>query len=74
MIAAGAVRRTASVSDYVSVRDHQSQHLLKGAKILRRIVIIPDTALEVCRLWRALHQKSLGIRATGVDLLETPNV
>jgi hypothetical protein len=50
-IAASLLRWTTSVSDYVSVRDSYSRRLLEEAGVLERVEVVPDTALEVSKLW-----------------------
>jgi GT2 family glycosyltransferase/spore maturation protein CgeB/polysaccharide pyruvyl transferase WcaK-like protein len=52
-VAARLARWTASVSDYLSVRDQESRRLLKETDVEQLIEVVPDTALEACRLWSA---------------------
>jgi polysaccharide pyruvyl transferase WcaK-like protein len=49
--AAQFMRWTESVTDYASVRDEASWRLLQDAGIEREIKIVPDTAVEISRLW-----------------------
>ena len=50
-VAAELLRWTASVSDYLTVRDEASRRFLEEAGVSQEIGVIPDTALEVSRLW-----------------------
>lgn len=52
-VAAELLRWTASVTDYLTVRDEASRRFLEEAGVSQEIGIIPDTALEVSRLWTA---------------------
>lgn len=49
--AAQFMRWTESVTDYASVRDEASRRLLRGAGVEWEIEVVPDTAIEVSRLW-----------------------
>ena len=49
--AARLIRWTAGVVDYLSVRDRRSRELLMAAGCRESIAVVPDTALEVSRLW-----------------------
>lgn len=42
---------TGSVTDYASVRDHESRRLLEEAGIPSGMPVVPDTAVEVSKLW-----------------------
>lgn len=50
-ITAELVQWAASVTDYLSVRDEASRELLERAGVDRPVSVVPDTALEVSRLW-----------------------
>ena len=43
---------TGSVTDYASVRDSVSRRLLEGAGVQPGMAVVPDTAVEVSKLWR----------------------
>ena len=69
--AARLAQWSASVSDYVSVRDQESRNLLKEAGIDQLIEVVPDTALEVSKLWSAeelqeAHSEAFVQRGMGV--------
>src|SRR5215216_3308897 len=49
--AARFMRWTGSVTDYASVRDVESRRLLEKAGVEAQIGVVPDTAVEVSRLW-----------------------
>ena len=49
--AARFMRWTGSVTDHASVRDVKSRRLLEKAGVEVQIGIVPDTAVEVSRLW-----------------------
>jgi polysaccharide pyruvyl transferase WcaK-like protein len=51
--AARFMRWTGSVTDHASVRDAESRRLLEEAGVEVRMGVVPDTALEVSRLWKA---------------------
>jgi GT2 family glycosyltransferase/spore maturation protein CgeB len=42
---------TASVSDYTSVRDEASRRLLVEAGVQDEVAIVPDTGLDISRVW-----------------------
>jgi polysaccharide pyruvyl transferase WcaK-like protein len=50
--AARFMRWTGSVTDHASVRDAESRRLLEEAGVEVRMGVVPDTALEVSRLWK----------------------
>ncbi len=50
-IVAQLVQWSASVTDYVAVRDEASRRWLQEAGVEQNIGVVPDTAVEVCRLW-----------------------
>ena len=50
--AARFMRWTGSVTDHVSVRDVESRRLLQKAGVEAQMGIVPDTAIEVSRLWK----------------------
>ncbi|CAA9382062.1 MAG: hypothetical protein AVDCRST_MAG22-41 [uncultured Rubrobacteraceae bacterium] len=49
--AARFMRWTGSVTDHASVRDHESRRLLEEAGVEAGMGVVPDTAVEVSRLW-----------------------
>jgi polysaccharide pyruvyl transferase WcaK-like protein len=49
--AARFMRWAASVTDHASVRDHASRRLLEEAGVQAGLNVVPDTAVEVSRLW-----------------------
>ena len=49
--AARFMRWTGSVTDYASVRDVESRRLLEKAGVEVPLGVVPDTAIEVSRLW-----------------------
>jgi polysaccharide pyruvyl transferase WcaK-like protein len=50
-VAAQLVRWAASVTDYIGVRDESSRRWLQEAGIEQTIEVVPDTAIEVSKLW-----------------------
>ncbi len=50
--AARFMRWTGSVTDHASVRDVESRRLLQKADVEAQIGVVPDTAVEVSRLWK----------------------
>ena len=50
--AARFMRWTGSVTDHASVRDTESRRLLQKAGVEAQIGVVPDTAVEVSRLWK----------------------
>lgn len=50
-ISAQLVQWTASVSDYISIRDRASKDLLQEAGVTQPIHIVPDTGLDVSKVW-----------------------
>ncbi len=49
--AAQFVRWAGSVTDYASVRDQESRRLLEEAGVEAGMAVVPDTAVEVSKLW-----------------------
>jgi len=49
--AARFMRWTGSVTDHASVRDRQSRRLLEKTGVEAQMGVVPDTAVEVSRLW-----------------------
>ena len=49
--AARFMRWTASVTDYASVRDRESRRLLEEAGVEAEMGVVPDSAVEVSKLW-----------------------
>lgn len=49
--AAAFARWTGSVTDYASVRDFESRRLLEEAGVSPGMGVVPDTAVEISRLW-----------------------
>lgn len=52
-VASRLTQWTASVTDYLSVRDTTSRGLLEQAGVEQQIHVVPDTALEISQLWTA---------------------
>jgi len=50
--AARFMRWTGSVTDHASVRDVESRRLLQKAGIEAQMGVVPDTAVEISRLWK----------------------
>jgi polysaccharide pyruvyl transferase WcaK-like protein len=50
--AARFMRWTGSVTDHASVRDVESRRLLQKAGVEAQMGVVPDTAVEVSRLWK----------------------
>jgi polysaccharide pyruvyl transferase WcaK-like protein len=50
-VAARFMRWTGSVTDHASVRDEESRRFLEEAGVEGHISVVPDTAVEVARLW-----------------------
>lgn len=69
--AARFMRWTASVTDHASVRDHESRRLLEGAGVDAGLNVVPDTAVEVSKLWTggeisAAYEKAFRSRGKGL--------
>jgi polysaccharide pyruvyl transferase WcaK-like protein len=50
-VAAEYVRWSVGLTDYAAVRDRTSRDWLKEAGVEQRVEVVPDTAIEVSRLW-----------------------
>jgi polysaccharide pyruvyl transferase WcaK-like protein len=50
-VAGQLVRWSASVTDYIGVRDESSRRWLQKAGVDQAIEVVPDTAIEVSRVW-----------------------
>lgn len=50
-IAARLLQWTASVSDYIALRDTMGQRLIEQTGVTQPMDVVPDTALDVSRLW-----------------------
>jgi polysaccharide pyruvyl transferase WcaK-like protein len=53
--AAQFMRWTGSVTDHASVRDVESRRLLQKAGVEAQMGVVPDTAVEVSRLWKEVE-------------------
>ena len=50
-VTAELVRWTASVTDYLAIRDEASKRFLEEAGVSQDMKLVPDTAVEISKLW-----------------------